>query len=230
MTGMTGPTWLADIVGALMLAATVYAIVRIVVAWRTGKATDYAIEVCHAVMGVSMAGMLIPGLKIVTPGASTWTWVVVSAVITAWFAVSVLRDLATSHPERVEHVRRLHHLPHLVLSGAMVYMLAAMGVMDSGGSTMSMSGGSMPGMSMGSSGGTMMPWDTLDLLLAFFMIGYTVLLTDRLPSVAAHGGIGEPRALGGHGGAGGLYAPRGAAGLGIVMAAGMAYMLIMMFA
>lgn len=229
MTGMTGPAWLAGGIGLLMLASSAYAVVRIVGAWRTGKATDYSIEVCHGVMGVSMAGMLIPALGIVAPGASTWSWVAISALITAWFAVSVTRDLVSSRPERTERRRRLHHLPHLVLSGAMVYMLVAMGVMGSGSRAMRASAGSSMSMSSMGSGGILVPWATLDLLLALFMIGYAVLLVDRLPFLADHG-IGEPRAIRGGSGAAALYAPTGAAALGIAMAASMGYMLIMMFA
>lgn len=231
MAGMNGPAWLADIIGVLMLASTVYAVIRIVGAWRSGRATDYSIEICHAVMGVSMAGMLIPGLGIVAPGASTWIWVAISSLITLWFAVRLYGELSTPAAELAEGTHRLHHLPHFVLSGAMVYMLAAMGAAQDSGSTHSSMSGSMPGMDMGSaSSGPMMPWPTLDLLLAFFMIGYAVLLTDRLPYIAQLGGVGSPRVLGRGRATGQLYAPRGGAGLSIVMSGAMAYMLVMMFA
>lgn len=224
MGGMTGPAFLADIVGALMLAAAAYAVVRIVAAWRSGKATDYSVEICHAVTGVCLAGILIPGMMIVTPGPSTWAWLVIFALISLRFAISALRDLA-SPPQRAGSVSPLHHLPRVVLSGAMVYLLAAIRAMSGSAASSSMSGRS--GMSM--SRAPMMPWPTLDLLLTFFLVGYTVLLTDRLSSIGQRRGIGEPRARDQRGEVA-VYAPRGAAVLAVVMAAGMAYLLIMMFA
>lgn len=225
MSSMIGPHWLAAIFGVLMLASTVYAIIRIVVSVVSRKATDYSIEICHGLMGLSMAGMLIPGLGIVQPGASTIVWIILSALVTVWFIVSAVSDLVVAHPERVDHVRRLHHLPHIVLSGAMVYMLAAMAMMGTS-SHGPMSGSSA--MSMHMTMNSLVPGATLDLVLALFMFGYTVLLIDRLPFVATHG-IGRPRAWGRSGASAELYAPRGAALLGIVMSASMGYMLVMMF-
>lgn len=242
MTGMTGPGWLADIVGTLMLAAAVCAIVRIVGAWRARRATDFSVEACHAVMGVSMAGMLIPALKIVTPGASAWSWIVVSSLIAVWFAIRVIDQLSAPTAKLAGRPRRLHHLPHLVLSGAMVYMLVAAETAGSGGSMSSMSAmPDMPGMDMEPAAAptTTMPLATLNLLLAFFLIGYAVLLTDRLPRIAQLGGVGSPRilgrggagaAMGAAGAAGALYAPRVGAGLSLAMSGAMAYMLVMMFA
>ncbi len=89
---MIGPTWLAAILGVVMMVAAIVAIVRIITAVRTRTATDYEVDIHNVVMGVSMAGMLIPALLIVTPGASTAAWIVVWIVITVWFAISVIRD------------------------------------------------------------------------------------------------------------------------------------------
>ena len=223
MSGMMGPEWLAIFFGIVMLAASAYAIFRIVVSWTTGRATDYAVEACHALMGISMAGMLVPVLGIVQPGISVWIWIVLSALVTIWFVVSVVQDIATTRPERVNGVRRVHHLPHAVLSAAMVYML----VVTTMTKPASVHGANSGAMAMQQS--ALVPGASLDLLLVFFMLGYLVILIDRLPYASAQG-IGRPRVLANSVQVQVLYAPRGAAVLGIVMSAGMAYMLIMMFA
>jgi hypothetical protein len=216
---MIGPTWLAAILGLIMIAAAISAIARIVIAARTHTATDYEVDGHNVLMGIAMAGMLIPGLLIVTAGASTILWIVVWVIVTVWFAISVIRD-AVRHPgARFAG----HHLPHLVMSGAMIYMFAAPGV---GGSSM---GGSMSGMSaMGA--GSSLPLPTLDYAFLVFMIGYAVLVIDRLPKIAIVGS--GDLAVAGHSvsvtGTRPL-APRGAALTNIVMALTMGYMLTMMF-
>jgi hypothetical protein len=216
---MIGPTWLAAILGVIMIVATVSAIVRIIIAARTHTATDYEVDGHNVLMGIAMAGMLIPGLLIVTAGASTIAWIVVWVIVTVWFATSVIRD-AVRHPgDRFTG----HHLPHLVMSGAMIYMLAAPGM---GGSSMS---GSMPGMSaMGAGSSLRLP--TLDYAFVIFMIGYAVLVIDRLPKIAIVGS-GDLAVAGHSVSVAGTrpLAPRGAALTNIVMALTMGYMLTMMF-
>jgi hypothetical protein len=216
---MIGPTWLAAILGVIMIAAAVSAIARIIIAARTRTATDYEVDSHNVLMGVSMAGMLIPGLLIVTAGASTVAWIVVWVIVTIWFAVSVIRDAVRHTGDRFTG----HHLPHLVMSGAMIYMLAAPGV---GGASMS---GSMSGMSaMGA--GSSLPLPTLDYAILIFMIGYAVLVIDRLPKIATVGS-GDLAIVGHPGSAAPArpLAPRGAALTNIVMALTMGYMLTMMF-
>jgi hypothetical protein len=217
---MIGPTWLAAIFGVIMIVASVVALVRIVAALATRKATDFEVDAHNVVMGVSMAGMLIPPLLIVTAGPSTTVWLVVWILITAWFAVSVVRDAVHSQTGR-----RFtgHHLPHLVMSGAMIYMFSVIGTGSSG-----MAGTGMAGMSAGG----LVPLPTLDYAFVIFMIGYSVLVVDRLPVIAVVGS-GDLQAIG-HGGAAsaaGLapLAPRLAAATNIVMAITMGYMLTMMF-
>lgn len=217
---MMGPTWLAVIFGVIMLAAAVFAACRIPVAWRIGRATDYEVDGHHVLMGVSMAGMLIPELGIVTAGPSTTIWIIVWVLVTIWFAISVIRGAQRGGPgARFSG----HHLPHLIMSGAMIYMLAAstspMGVAGVSGIS-SMSG-------MGSAG-DLVPWPTLDALFLIFMAGYAVLVIDRFPLLASAGtghvghdapSMTRPRFL----------APRSAGLENAVMAITMGYMLTMMF-
>ncbi|MEJ1230765.1 MAG: DUF5134 domain-containing protein [Galbitalea sp.] len=110
----------------------------------------------------------------------------------------------------------------MVMSGAMIYMFAAT-------SAAGTADGSMPGMSAMGSGATV-PAPTLDYAFVIFMLGYAVLVIDRLPVIAAVGGgelhvIGSPATAS----SGRPLAPRTAAATNIVMAITMGYMLTMMF-
>jgi hypothetical protein len=217
MMSMIGPTWLAAIFGVIMLAAAVFAAGRMLVAWRTGRVTDYEVDGHHLLMGVSMAGMLIPGLGIVTAGPSITIWTVVWVIITIWFAVSVIRGLQRGGPGgRFTG----HHLPHLVMSGAMIYMLAvSMSPMD-------MTGAGTSHMSMGSA--DLVPWPTLDALFLVFMAGYAVLVLDRIPLLALAGGHRTHAGTSPNDSAT-FLAPRSAGLENAVMAVTMGYMLTMMF-
>jgi hypothetical protein len=89
----------------------------------------------------------------------------------------------------------------------------------------------MSGMSGMSAGGGLVPLATLDYAFVLFMVGYAVLVVDRLPALAAIGS-GELRGVG-HADAATTarsLAPTTAAIINIVMAITMGYMLTMMFA
>jgi hypothetical protein len=219
---MIGPTWLAAIFGVIMLVAAVIAAVRAIAARRAHGTTDYQIDIHNVLMGVSMAGMLIPSLVIVTTGPSTIAWLVVWILLTIWFAISVARDAAQRR-----HGNRFtgHHLPHLVMSAAMVYMFAVLLVPASDSSDSAMPG--MPGMS--ASGG-LVPLATLDYVFVIFMVGYAVLVVDRLPALATIGS-GDLQVVGQGDTAttGRPLAPTIAAIINIVMAITMGYLLTMLF-
>jgi hypothetical protein len=214
---MIGPTWPAAILGAVMIVAAVAALIRIVVAWRTHKATDFEVDIHNVVMGVSMAGMLTPLLLIVTAGPSTTAWLIVWILITVWFAVSVIRDATR---RAAGHRFTGHHLPHLVMSGAMIYALAATAGRGDAAAA--------DGMSGMSAAGSLAPLPTLDYAFVIFMVGYAVLVIDRLPLIAIVG-TGELHSFGKPAATVPLLAPRIAAGTNIVMAVAMGYMLTMMF-
>lgn len=213
--GMIGPTWLAAIFGVILLAASVFAAGRILVAWRTDRITDYEVDGHHFLMGVSMAGMLIPGLGIVTAGPSTTIWIIVWVLVTIWFAISVVRCARLSGPgTRFSG----HHLPHFVMSAAMIYMLAASSSPTGAAAASTMS-------RMGSSAG-MVPWPTLDALFLVFMAAYAVLVVDRFPLLAGLGSV--HRAVDGRSAAPAILAPRSAGLENVAMAITMGYMLTMM--
>jgi hypothetical protein len=219
---MIGPPWLAAIFGALVFVGAMVALVRVIVAWRTRGATDREIDIHNVLMGVSMAGMLIPSLRIVTVGPSTTSWLIVWILTTIWFAVSVIRNTG---PNDARQQLARHHVAHLVMSGAMVYMLAVMGSATAG----PMSGHDMSGMG---SGGLAFP--TLDYAFVIFMVGYAVLVIDRLPQVAVvssgnAGTVEDSRSASSRVPVTAPVAPRLAEVTNIVMAVAMGYMLTMMF-
>jgi hypothetical protein len=218
---MIGPTWLAAILGAVMLVAALASLARIIVAWRTRRATDFEIDGHNLLMGLSMAGMLVPSLLIATVGPSTVIWITVWVVVTIWFGISVARDVGRREGGR--HFTG-HHLPHLIMSGAMVYMFA---VMNTGGGSAGASGDSMSGMA---AGGALVPLATLDYAFVIFMLGYAVLVVDRLPVLAlvGTGDLQQVRSAD-RLEAGKPLAPRLAAATNIAMALTMGYMLTMMF-
>jgi hypothetical protein len=241
-----GPVWLATIFGVILLCAAAYSIGRIVYARRTRKRTDYEVDASDSLMGISMAGMLIPGLGIVTPGPSTVFWIALWILAAVWFAISIIRRAV---PNSRSPVRR-HHLPHFVFAVAMVYMLAAgANPSGSGGGAGSAGAVTQTAAGMGGAGGGV-PFVTLDLLFLLFMVGYTVLAVDRLPAltVAANrprietaaptGSVAAPTGGAPTGAATAvlaptalattLFAPRLAAATNIVMAVSMGYMLTMM--
>jgi Domain of unknown function (DUF5134) len=218
---MTGPAWIAAIFGVIMIVTAIASLLWMIVAWRTCTATDFEIDGHNVLMGVSMAGMLIPGLLFVTAGPSTTIWLVVWILITAWFGISVIRGAANSTGG---HRFTGHRIPHLIMSGAMIYMFA---VATRGGIG---SGPSMVGMASMSSGGALVPFPTLDYAFVIFMIGYAVLVIDRLPRLAIVG-VGDRLVADQRNGMAGVsrLAPSSAALVNIAMAITMGYMLTTMF-
>src|ERR1700728_2164102 len=118
----------------------------------------------HVLIGVAMAGMLLPPLSPV-PGTA---WVGVSAVATAWFAGQAVRACTSG---RRAGSRCAHPAPHAVECAAMLYMLWPAG---HGPATV------MPGMS-GTAAAVGNP--ALALVLALFMLGYMLWTTDRLTAL-----------------------------------------------
>jgi len=148
-----------------MLAVSAYCASRLVVARQLRRSTNYSVDAVHTVMGIAMAGMLTSRL------ASPTTWVVVFAVAAGWFG---LRAVVGATGLRASSVAVGSHVRHLITSGAMVYMLLA---------TPAVAAASTPTnttalATMGSSGSVRFP--TLALLLGLFMIGYSVMVADRL--------------------------------------------------
>ena len=153
---MAGPAWLADGFAAVMLLTALYCAARLVLARTQRRPTEQDVDLTHVLMGVAMAGLLVPRAVPLTgpaqPGGGLWvvTWSLVFGLATVWFAGRIaLSYRATGRLRPVGS----HHLPHLIMSATMVYMLA-----------------------------TRVP--LLALILAQFMVGYVMWTADRLPALA----------------------------------------------
>ena len=166
---MAGPSWLADVFAAVMIITSGYCLGRLVISWRQRRPTDHHVDGVHVLMGVAMAGMLAPQLRIFYVGG----WEVVfglSAVGFAWLAGRELRG-----PRRAGNYPRHHHLQHVLACAAMVYMLAAVTRTAGGAGTSGMSG---------MSGGAMAAhFPTLAGVLVLGLCGYVVWNADRLTSL-----------------------------------------------
>jgi hypothetical protein len=200
-----GPSWLAGILASVMLATAVYCVSRLIIS-RTRQRAERDVDLVHTVMGVAMAGMLVPRLN---PLPSD-VWAVLFGGATAWFGWRMSRVYLVGGGQARTRGDTHHHLPHLVMCGAMVYMLLAVAVVRSG---------SAPGrIAMGSPGADA---PILALVLALFMFGYVVWQADRLPALAV---LARSEGRSGSG----PLSPRLAAGCQIAMGITMGYMLIMM--
>jgi uncharacterized protein DUF5134 len=132
---MMPPTWLLDVVAALMLVVAAMSATRLAAGWlpasrlSTAEPTDSRswlrpsdgadADIAHLLMGIAMAGMLATSARTLSPRA----WVVIFGVLTAWFAWRSTRGI------RVNGARSLasgHCALPLFHSAAMVYMFAAL--------------------------------------------------------------------------------------------------------
>jgi len=195
------PIWLSDGLAVAMLTVAAYCASRLIVARLTHRSTDYSIDAVHTAMGVAMAGMLTARL------VSTTTWVVVFAMAAGWFGYRMVRGLVGVPGGAVGP-----HLRHLVTSGAMVYMLVAAPAAASASPSGAVAN---QGMSAARTPGVQFP--TVALLLVAFMVGYTVMVTDRTSRKAQ-----EPQA------AEHIIAPRSVACCQVAMNLTMGYMLLTM--
>jgi hypothetical protein len=188
---VAGPAWLAGALAVAMIATAVYCVSRLVSAHRWRRPTEYDVDGVHVLMGTAMAGMLAPRLSPFWAGGwdSSWDhgWEVVFGLAMGWFGWQAIRGHRRGAPHRT-----VHHLQHVLASGAMLYMFLAI---SSAGSA-----GPGSGMSMaGSPGSARFP--TLALVLAVALLGYVIWTTDRLTSLvpiavrAASAGAVRDRAL-----------------------------------
>jgi hypothetical protein len=187
------PAWILDIFAALMLAVAAVSAARLVAArpWQRGAViTDT--DISHLLMGLAMAGMLTSSLTTL----SNTAWEVIFGVLSAWFAYRVVRDA------RANGARALaggHCAPHLVHSGAMLYMFLALTAPMAGGSGMS---------GMAGSSGSTLKYPTLAFVFALILIGYTIWDLDQLSALRyglapAAAGVTSPALAGVAAGVGG---------------------------
>jgi hypothetical protein len=164
---MGGPDWLADGFAALMLLTAAYCTSRLLVARRLHRVVETDVELVHIAMGVVMAGMLVAALQFVPNGLAE----VVFALATLWFAWRA-----------IEAIRRSgrgwtgghHAVPHVVLSGAMFYMVAAQPSSPMAAMT-----------SMSQSVGHTVQFAPLGAILAIVLFGYAIWYANRLAPAGA---------------------------------------------
>jgi len=165
---MTGLSWLADGFAGLMLLTAGYCAGRLVAARVQRRPAERDVDLVHMLMGVAMAGILVPRTGLRPAGPWTALWAVVFAAAAGWFAWRA--GLAWWLARRPVPPAG-HHLPHLIMSGAMVYVLLAAGH----------GAGSAPGAAMGGTGAR---FPLLAITAAQFMAGYVLWAAGRLPALA----------------------------------------------
>jgi hypothetical protein len=168
---VTGPSWLAGILAAAMIVTAGYCASRLIIARAHQRRDERDVDLAHTVMGVAMAGMLVSWLNPL-PDA---VWAVMFGAGTGWFGWRAWRGRQhrTDAGDTDQSPYR-HHVPHLVMCGAMVYMLLAAGAVVSA---------THPGMAMGGPAAAGR-FPLLALVLAVFMVGYVMWQADRLPALA----------------------------------------------
>jgi hypothetical protein len=168
---VNGPSWLTGGTAVVMIATAVYCVSRMVAAWRWRRPTEYDVDGVHVLMGVGMAGMLVPRLN---PAAGSGWHVGGAAIFGAamvWFGWRTIRGYRDG---RAGPHAAAHPGQHLLASGAMLYMFLAApsvtaGGLAAGGTAMAVAGARIP---------------TFALLLAVALFGYVIWTTDRLTSLA----------------------------------------------
>jgi hypothetical protein len=168
---VTGPSWLASILAVIMIATAAYCASRLIIARAHRRPGGHDVDLVHTVMGVAMAGMLVSWLNPLPDGV----WAVMFGAATGWFGWRAWRG--RRHHTGVganDQSPYRHHVPHLVMCGAMVYMLLATGAVVSA---------TQPGMAMGGPPSASR-FRLLALVLAVFMVGYVMWQADRLPALA----------------------------------------------
>ena len=174
-----------------MILTSGYCASRLAAARRWRRPTEFDVDTMHTVMGVAMAGMLVPRLNLLSSGS----WEVVFAAAMGWFGWQIIGAHrgrpANAHPSpggprpadahlsSGEH-RPAHHAPHLLGCGAMLYMYLVAGTARTATGT--------PGMAAGGTSASTIHSPGLALPLAVALLGYVIWTTDRLtalPAVAA---------------------------------------------
>jgi hypothetical protein len=170
---VAAPSWLAGAFAAVMIAIALYSAGRLAASRLRQRETEFDADAVHIVMGVAMAGMLVPRLSPLPDSA----WEAVFAIAAAWFAWQAIR---TPRPAARADWRCPHPVPHLVECMAMIYMLlpAAPGSRPAGQE------GGMPMPGVGGSPGAAVRFPALAVVLALFMLGYVVWAADQLTSLA----------------------------------------------
>jgi Domain of unknown function (DUF5134) len=178
---MAGPSWLAGAFAAVMIVTAGYSASRLAISRLRRQVTELDADALHAVMGVAMAGMLMPQLTVL-PGSA---WAAVFGIAAAWFGWHAIRAKGTAAPGSS---RCRYPVPHLIECAAMLYMLLPAHVPHpaQAGTGMAMAG-------MSPAAGPAGSFPVLAIVLALFMLGCVVWTTDRLAALARGEAIAPDR-------------------------------------
>jgi hypothetical protein len=212
------PSGLLDLLAAIMLAVTAASVARVVAGpllagrpWRpVREGTD--IDVSNVLMGIAMAGMLVPGLATL-PNAA---WDVLFGLLTAWFACRAWADARNVRALAADRCTL-----HVVHCAAMLYMFLALG-------TAAASGG------MGGPAMQTLSYPTLAGAFVLLLVAYSVWdlnqLSGRRYILGWAGGPATDTVVSGRGPAvrAFLLAPGTRVGWDVVLGITMAFMLVTM--
>jgi hypothetical protein len=109
---MGTPSWLYDLFGALVFLVAVSGVVLLIVSVTVRRLPGWDVDVSHAFMGVSMAGMFVTRWAF---GPSAM-WEVVFSVLLAWFSIRSAQSI------KRWGLHLSHFLIHAVMSFAMLLM------------------------------------------------------------------------------------------------------------
>jgi Domain of unknown function (DUF5134) len=165
---VSGPAWPGYLLAVVMIVTAVYCVTRLAVAWLRRRPTAPDADVIHVVMGVVMAGMLVPRLSWLPDDA----WEAVFGIALGWFGWQILRAYRGADSAGLT----AHQAPHLLASGAMLYMFLAV--------SPARTGPAMAGVAVGGQSASTIRYPIFAVALALALFGYVVWITDRIPSLA----------------------------------------------
>lgn len=163
--------WPAAVLCVTVLAAAATSAGRVIVGLLFGRRVHYDVDITHALMGVSMAGMFVADLRFL----SATLWKAIFAAVIALYAIR-----AIAGPQNRNNPQRglLSQTGHLLSVAAMLYMLqtvpsAATGSMNAPDMPMQMAG-----IRMGAH------LQALSILIAALLVGHAVLTVNRARRVS----------------------------------------------
>jgi hypothetical protein len=177
------PGWLNDVLGMVMIAISVNFAGRLVLARRWHRQIHVEVNIAELVMGVAMAGMLLPDINVFP----TAVWVIVFVGFTLWFLIENARFVkrhGISGGDPLVGYYRAHYPLHVLMSCSMLYMYLATSPPAASGSMM-----------MSAPEGATAEFTFLPLLFAVLLCGFAVWQLDGinrfLPTGAVVSGVDE---------------------------------------
>jgi hypothetical protein len=175
------PRWLLDVFAGLTLVIAVNFAARLIVARRWNRQIHVEVNVVEMVMGVAMAGMLVPTLNVLPNGL--WEGIFVGFAI--WFLIRngwfIGRHGWRGGDAAVRH-HRVHYPLHIVMSFAMLYMYLA---------ASPAAARSSDGMAMAPPTGTIQDFVGLPLVFAALLCVFAVWQFDDLSRMSVSASTGE---------------------------------------